>query len=175
MPPDAPEPLEIGVVFERLRDQVKAFQSAFGQGLGGAQEAIDLWEKTCKMRGEWEQFYQFLLRYEAILVGLLWAHHPDVYREQVYPRLQDSSQQTGAPPNSQLPTNGQRPRNMLAVAEGIFTSRGNQPMLISQLIVRMQEEGVRFRAKDPAKSLAQAMRNSGRFETVRRGMYRMKE
>jgi DNA phosphorothioation-dependent restriction protein DptG len=64
---------------------------------------------------------------------------------------------------------------MLVVAEEVFSSRENEPLSIADLIEEMKARGVHFTAKDPAKSLAQAMKNSGRFETARRGMYRVKK
>ena len=173
MAADPLEPVSIDAVFQNLRDRLEAFEAAFRQGPVGAQQVVDLWEKSLALKIESEEFYQFLLNYRTILNGLLWAHYPEEYREKVYPRLQDG----GSSENNLLEADApkRQPKMMLVVAEEVFSSRENEPLSIADLIEEMKARGVHFTAKDPAKSLAQAMKNSGRFETARRGMYRVKK
>ena len=167
------EPVSIEAVFQRLRDRLEAFEAAFREGPVGAQQVVDLWERSLELKVESEEFYQFLLNYRTILNGLLWAHYPEEYREKIYPRLQDA----GSPERNLLEADSPRrqPKMMLVVAEEVFSSRENEALSISDLIEEMKARGVQFTAKDPAKSLAQAMKNSGRFETARRGMHRLKK
>ena len=171
---DAFEPVSPEVVFRKLRDHLNALETAFNNGLGDAEEIVDLWERTRQLRVECDRFYQFLSSYESVLNGLLWAHYPDEYREVIYPRLQEAEFSNGTLNDSESGLRGSRPRGMLVVAEEIFMSRDNDPLSIPDLIFEMKGRAVTFKAKDPAKSLAQAMRNSGRFEAVSRGMYRLK-
>ena len=167
------EPVSIEAVFQRLRDRLEAFEAAFRLGPVGAQQVVDLWESSLELKVESEEFYQFLLNYRTILNGLLWAHYPEEYREKIYPRLQEA----GASERNLLETDSpkRQPKMMLVVAEEVFSSRENEALSISDLIEEMKARGVQFTAKDPAKSLAQAMKNSGRFEAARRGMYRLKK
>ena len=167
------EPVSIEAVFQKLRDRLEAFETAFRQGPVGAQQVVDLWESSLELKVESEEFYQFLLNYRTILNGLLWAHYPEEYRENIYPRLQEA----GSSERNLLETDSPRrqPKMMLVVAEEVFSSRENEALSITDLIEEMKARGVQFSAKDPAKSLAQAMKNSGRFETARRGMYRLKK
>jgi hypothetical protein len=167
------EPVSIDAVFERLRDRMEAFEAAFRQGPVGAQQVVDLWESSLELKVESEEFYQFLLKYRTILNGLLWAHYPEEYREKVYPRLQEAGFSEGNLLEMDSPK--RQPKMMLVVAEEVFSSRENEALSIPDLIEEMKARGVQFTAKDPAKSLAQAMKNSGRFETARRGMYRLKK
>ena len=88
MAADPLEPVSIDAVFQNLRDRLEAFEAAFRQGPVGAQQVVDLWEKSLELKIESEEFSQFLLNYRTILNGLLWAHYPEEYREKVYPRLQ---------------------------------------------------------------------------------------
>ena len=167
------EPVSIEAVFQRLRDRLEAFEAAFRGGPVGAQQVVDLWESSLELKVESEEFYQFLLNYRTILNGLLWAHYPEEYREKIYPRLQEA----GSSERNLLETDSpkRQPKMMLVVAEEVFSSRENEALSISDLIEEMKARGVQFTAKDPAKSLAQAMKNSGRFEAARRGMYRLKK
>ena len=167
------EPVSIEAVFQKLRDRLEAFEAAFRQGPVGAQQVVDLWESSLELKVESEEFYQFLLNYRTILNGLLWAHYPEEYRENIYPRLQAA----GSSERNLLETDSpkRQPKMMLVVAEEVFSSRENEALSITDLIEEMKVRGVQFTAKDPAKSLAQAMKNSGRFETARRGMYRLKK
>ncbi len=167
------EPVSIDAVFQKLRDRLEAFEAAFRQGPVGAQQVVDLWERSLELKVESEEFYQFLLNYRTILNGLLWAHYPEEYRERIYPRLQEA----GSSERNLFETDSpkRQPKMMLVVAEEVFSSRDNEALSISDLIEEMKARGVQFTAKDPAKSLAQAMKNSGRFETARRGMYRLKK
>ncbi len=167
------EPVSIDAVFQRLRDRLDAFEAAFRKGPVGAQQVVELWERSLELKVESEEFYQFLLNYRTILNGLLWAHYPEEYRDKIYPRLQDA----GSSERNLLETDSpkRQPKMMLVVAEEVFSSRENEALSISDLIEEMKARGVQFTAKDPAKSLAHAMKNSGRFETARRGMYRLKK
>ena len=83
MAADPLEPVSIDAVFQNLRDRLEAFEAAFRQGPVGAQQVVDLWEKSLELKIESEEFYQFLLNYRTILNGLLWAHYPEEYREKV--------------------------------------------------------------------------------------------
>jgi hypothetical protein len=69
------EPVSIDAVFQKLRDRLEAFEAAFRQGPVGAQQVVDLWERSLELKVESEEFYQFLLNYRTILNGLLWAHY----------------------------------------------------------------------------------------------------
>ena len=93
MAADPLEPVSIEAVFQNLRDRLEAFETAFRRGPVGAQQVVDLWEKSLELKIESEEFYQFLLNYRTILNGLLWAHYPEEYREKVYPRLQGGGPQ----------------------------------------------------------------------------------
>jgi hypothetical protein len=174
MAADQLEPVSPEVVFLKLRDHLRALEAAFEGGVGDAEEILNLWERTRQLKVECDQFYQFLSNYESVLNGLLWAHYPDEYRDIVYPRLQESEFSDGLANGGESSLQGARSKGMLAVAEEVFLSRGNDPLSIPDLILQMKGRAVTFKAKDPAKSLAQAMRNSGRFETASRGMYRLK-
>jgi len=167
------EPVSPATVFQELRDRLEAFEAAFRGGPVDAQQVIDLWEKSLELKVECEEFYQFLMNYRTILNGLLWAHYPQEYREKIYPRIQQASSSERHLLETDSPK--RQPKMMLVVAEEVFSSRENAPLSITDLILEMKSRGVKFTAKDPAKSLAQAMRNSGRFETARRGMYRLKQ
>ncbi|MDA2928614.1 hypothetical protein MYX84_01500 [Acidobacteria bacterium AH-259-O06] len=172
---DALEPVSVKAAFRNLRDRLDAFEVAFRRGPVDARQVMDIWEKTLELRGECEQFHQFLLNYWAIVNGILWAHHPEEYREKIYPRIQQGNFLESALIGvADLTSQKRQPKAMLDVAEEIFLSQNNEPLSISDLIAEMKGKGVRFKAKDPVKSLAQTMRNSGRFETVRRGIYRLK-
>ncbi len=173
MAADPFEPVSPDAVFQELRAWLETFEAAFRRGPVDAEQVIDLWEKSLELKLECEEFYQFLMNYRTILNGLLWAHYPHEYREKIYPRLQ----QAKSSERQLLETDStkRRPKMMLMVAEEVFSSRENAPLSITDLILEMTSRGVKFTAKDPAKSLAQAMRNSGRFETARRGMYRLKQ
>ena len=171
---DQLEPISPDVVFRKLRDHLDALEAAFNDGLGDAEEIVRLWERTRQLKVECDRFYRFLSNYESVLSGLLWAHYPDEYRDIVYPRLQEAEFSDGTRNDNESGLRRPRPIGMLAVAEEIFMSRENDPLSIPDLIFQMKSREVTFKAKDPAKSLAQAMRNSGRFEAVSRGMYRLK-
>jgi len=153
MAADPLEPVSIDAVFQNLRDRLEAFEAAFRQGPVGAQQVVDLWEKSLELKIESEEFYQFLLNYRT--------------------RLQDGGSSESNLLEADSPK--RQPKMMLVVAEEVFSSRENEPLSITDLIEEMKARGVHFTAKDPAKSLAQAMKNSGRFETARRGMYRLKK
>ena len=167
------EPVSTDAVFRNLRDQLEAFEAAFRRGPVRVEQVIDIWEKSLELKVECEEFYQFLLNYRTILNGLLWAHYPEEYREKIYPSIrQDRSSERHL---LEMGSSKRQPKMMLVVAEEVFLSRENDPLSIPDLIGEMEIKGVKFTAKDPAKSLAQAMRNSGRFESARRGMYRLKQ
>ena len=174
MSADQLEPISPDVVFRKLRDHLGALEAAFESGVGDVEEILDLWERTRQLKVECDRFHQFLSNYESVLNGLLWAHYPAEYRELIYPRLQEGESSDGSANGSESGLRGARSKGMLAVAEEIFLSRGNNPLSIPDLILQMKGKAVTFKAKDPAKSLAQAMRNSGRFEAASRGMYRLK-
>ena len=174
MAADQLEPISPEVVFRKLRDHLDALEAVFENGLGGVEEILVLWEKTRQLKVECDRFYRFLSNYESVLNGLLWAHYPDEYREIIYPRLQKGEFSDGSVNDSASGLRKSRSKGMLAVVEEIFVSRDNNPLSIPDLILQMKGRAVGFKAKDPAKSLAQAMRNSGRFEAVSRGMYRLK-
>ncbi|MDA2932988.1 hypothetical protein MYX82_01450 [Acidobacteria bacterium AH-259-D05] len=169
------EPVSPEALFKKMQDRLEALETAFKRGLGDAQQVVDLWEMTWETKLECERFYQFLLNYGAILNGLLWAHYPQEYKDRIYPRIQEAGFSDSSILNVDLSRPTPQPKTMLAVAEEIFLIRTNEPLSISELIQEMSRRGVRFKAKEPAKSLAQAMRNSGRFEAVTRGMYRLKQ
>lgn len=175
MPADELEPISPDAVFAGLKDRLEALEADFKRGIVDAEQVIDLWERTLEMKAECERFYDFLLKYGRILNGLLWAHYPEEYRSRIYPRIQEAEFSTSALIDVDLTSQKRRPKMMLAVAEEIFLSRNNEPLSIPELIVEMKRKGVIFKAKGPAKSLAQAMRNSGRFEAVSRGMYHLKK
>ena len=174
MAADELEPISPEEVFRKLRDHLDALETAFENGLGDAEEILDLWERTRLLKGECHRFYQFLSNYQFVLNGVLWAHSPDEYRDVIYPRLQGAEFSEGTLNESASALRRLRPKGMLAVAEEIFLSRDNDPLSIPDLILQLKSREVTFKAKDPVKSLAQAMRNSGRFEAVTRGMYRLK-
>jgi hypothetical protein len=173
MAADPFEPVSTDAVFKELRDRVEAFEAGFRSGPVDAEQVIDLWEKSLALKVECEEFYQFLMNYRTILNGLLWAHYPQEYKEKIYPRIQQASSSERHLLETDFPK--RQPKMMLIVAEEVFSSRENAPLSITDLMLEMESRGVKFTAKDPAKSLAQAMRNSGRFETARRGMYRLKQ
>ena len=149
MAADPLEPVSIDAVFQDLGDRLEAFEAAFRRGPVGAEQVIDLWEKSMELKIECEEFYQFLLNYQTILNGLLWAHYPEEYKEKVYPRLQDSGSSARHLLEADSPK--RQPKMMLVVAEEVFTSRENEALSISDLIEEMKARGVQFTAKDPAK------------------------
>ena len=171
---DELEPISPEVVFRKLRNRLDALETAFDNGLGDVEEIVGLGERTRQLKVECDRFHQFLSNYESVLGGLLWAHYPDEYRDIIYPRLHEAEPSNGSFKHSESALRRSRPRGMLAIAEEIFLSRENDPLSIPDLIFQMKSRAVTFKAKDPAKSLAQAMRNSGRFEAASRGMYRLK-
>ncbi len=172
---DAFEPTSAEDLIESLRERLEAFEAAFGQGPASKEQVVGLWEKTLELKVECEQFYEFLLKYSSVISGLLWAHYPEEYRKRVYDKLQQTGPSQGsfvsaAEVLSQRPTL----RTMLDLAEEVFLARDNRPLSIGDLIEEMKKRGIRFKAKDPAKSLAQTMKSSGRFEALRRGIYHLK-
>ena len=175
MDDDAFEPTSADGLIETLRERLEAFEAAFGQGPTSKEQVVGLWEKTSELKFECEQFYEFLLKYSRVISGLLWAHYPEEYRERVHDRLQQARPSQG-PLASAADVLSQRPplKTMLDIAEEVFLARDNRPLSIGDLIEEMRRRGIRFKAKDPAKSLAQTMKNSGRFEALRRGIYHLK-
>ncbi|MEE8161224.1 MAG: hypothetical protein V3T61_06260 [Acidobacteriota bacterium] len=175
MDDDAFEPTSAEDLIESLREHLESFEVAFGQGPTSKEQVIGLWEKTLELKVECEQFYEFLLKYSSVISGLLWAHYPEEYREKVYDKLQETRPSQG-PFVSAADVLSQRPtlKTMLVFAEEVFLARDNRPLSIGDLIEEMRRRGIRFKAKEPAKSLAQTMKNSGRFEALSRGIYHLK-
>ena len=169
MSTDALPPVVIGDVLAELLARLEAFRSAFARGPRSGREALALWEQTRRAEAECERTRELLAGYEAVLAGLLWAHYPDEYREKVHPTLNRIEGLRS--PESAVP----KRKGILREAREVLLARENRPVSISELVEELHGRGVRFRAREPAKSLGQAMRNSGKFEAVGRGIYRLKQ
>lgn len=175
MTPKELEPMSVDGFFEGIRGKLESLERAFRQGPVGPQQTVRIWEETLEVKLECEKFYRFLIDYWTVVNGVLWAHYPKEYREKIYPRVREALSPTIglAGPTPSL-RDRPKAKTLLDVAAEIFLARHNEPLSISELVSEMKRTGTQFRAKEPAKSLAQTMKNSGRFEAVKRGIYRLK-
>ena len=54
MAADPLEPVSIDAVFQNLRDRLESFEAAFRSGPVGAQQVVDLWDKSLELKIAYE-------------------------------------------------------------------------------------------------------------------------